>query len=274
MINLRFGGVNVELHAAGRHAAQPDRPEQRVPDQPGSAAHRGHEHHRQYGEQRCRGEFHRGSAPFQDYATFLVTGRLNLFQANEIDGNTTSGLVPTQLLNSPSVRGASPGRHLRDLAGWCGHRSDRRRPDRRQRHQLHDLRDRGSAERGARPKGSSTPRSATSTSAARPTTCSWSPRPARAIFRSGLGMDNVTINSLTISSLRANRDATNSNVTVEPVDRQPADRWRRENTNVNVGMPRACSTFANYPSHDSSRCRHRRLLRRSTATIINPQINP
>ena len=37
-----------------------------------------------------------GSAPFQDYATFLVTGRLNLFQANEIDGNTTSGLVPTQ----------------------------------------------------------------------------------------------------------------------------------------------------------------------------------
>ncbi len=50
-----------------------------------------------------------GSAPFQDYATFLVTGRLNLFQANEIDGNTTSGLVPTQLVNSPSSSGASPG---------------------------------------------------------------------------------------------------------------------------------------------------------------------
>ncbi len=50
-----------------------------------------------------------GSPPFQDYATFLVTGRLNLFQANEIDGNTTAGLVPTQLVNSPSSTGASPG---------------------------------------------------------------------------------------------------------------------------------------------------------------------
>ena len=28
---------------------------------------------------------------FQDYATFLVTGRLNLFQANTITGNTTAG---------------------------------------------------------------------------------------------------------------------------------------------------------------------------------------
>ena len=46
-----------------------------------------------------------GSPAFQDFATFLVTGRLNLFQANEIDGNTTSGLVPTQLVNStPSLR--------------------------------------------------------------------------------------------------------------------------------------------------------------------------
>ncbi len=34
----------------------------------------------------------RAQPAFQDYATFLVTGRLNLFQANKIDGNTTAGL--------------------------------------------------------------------------------------------------------------------------------------------------------------------------------------
>ena len=50
-----------------------------------------------------------GQPAFQDYATFLVTGRLNLFQANEIDGNTTSGLVPTQFVNPPSSSGDSAG---------------------------------------------------------------------------------------------------------------------------------------------------------------------
>ncbi len=32
----------------------------------------------------------------QQSVTFLVNGRINLFQANEIDGNTTTGLTPTQ----------------------------------------------------------------------------------------------------------------------------------------------------------------------------------
>ena len=125
------------------------------------------------------------SPAFQDFATFLVTGRLNLFQANEIDGNTTSGLVPTQLVNSTVEHRAFAGRHVCDLARWCGHRPDRQRPRRRQRHQLHDVRDRRSAQRGRRRKGSSTPRSATTTSAARPITFSWSPPPAREISRSG-----------------------------------------------------------------------------------------
>jgi hypothetical protein len=34
----------------------------------------------------------------QQSVTFFVGGRINLFQANEIDGNTTSGLVPTQFV--------------------------------------------------------------------------------------------------------------------------------------------------------------------------------
>ena len=50
-----------------------------------------------------------GQPAFQDYATFLVTGQLNLFQANEIDGNTTSGLVPTQFVSPPSSSGDSAG---------------------------------------------------------------------------------------------------------------------------------------------------------------------
>jgi len=33
---------------------------------------------------------------FQDSVTFAVNGRINLFQANEIDGDTATGMVPTQ----------------------------------------------------------------------------------------------------------------------------------------------------------------------------------
>jgi len=37
-----------------------------------------------------------GTTDFQESVTFLVAGRINLFQANEIDGDTGSGQVPTQ----------------------------------------------------------------------------------------------------------------------------------------------------------------------------------
>lgn len=40
---------------------------------------------------------------FQDAVTFVVNGRINLFQANEIDGDTAAGLVPTQF-TPPSTR--------------------------------------------------------------------------------------------------------------------------------------------------------------------------
>ena len=49
------------------------------------------------------------TAPFQDFATFLVTGRLNLFQANTITGNTTAGLVPSQFPNQTTPTTADPG---------------------------------------------------------------------------------------------------------------------------------------------------------------------
>ena len=81
-----------------------------------------------------------GSPPFQDIATFLLTGRLNLFQANSINGNTTSGLVPTHLVHLAVAGTNLAGGHLPDLPGRCGHRPDRQRPRRRQRHQLHHAR--------------------------------------------------------------------------------------------------------------------------------------
>lgn len=42
-----------------------------------------------------------GTLP-QDSVTFLVAGRINLFQANEIDGDTAAGMVPTQFV-TPAV---------------------------------------------------------------------------------------------------------------------------------------------------------------------------
>ena len=39
---------------------------------------------------------------FQDAVTFVVNGRINLFQANEIDGSTGTGLVPTQFIQPAS----------------------------------------------------------------------------------------------------------------------------------------------------------------------------
>src|SRR5271157_787765 len=38
----------------------------------------------------------------QQSVTFVVNGRINLFQANEIDGDTATGMVPTQFVVSPT----------------------------------------------------------------------------------------------------------------------------------------------------------------------------
>ncbi len=49
------------------------------------------------------------SAPFQDMVSFVAAGRLNLFQANTINGNTTSGLAPSQFAGTTPSTGLSPG---------------------------------------------------------------------------------------------------------------------------------------------------------------------
>jgi len=52
----------------------------------------------------------------QQSATFLVTGRINLFQANAIYGNTSSGLAPTQF-NSAAADTAAGGTYVVSQAG-------------------------------------------------------------------------------------------------------------------------------------------------------------
>src|SRR5262249_3581197 len=50
-----------------------------------------------------------GQPAFQDMATFEVSGRLNLFQANEIDGNSDPALLPSQFASTTPSSGLSPG---------------------------------------------------------------------------------------------------------------------------------------------------------------------
>ena len=62
----------------------------------------------------------------QQSVTFVVNGRINLFQANEIDGNTTTGLVPTQFVSPPHRRPAC----CRAVPTWSPTWEEASRPDR------------------------------------------------------------------------------------------------------------------------------------------------
>ena len=58
------------------------------------------EHHLEQSDHRRRYVLDR--QPIQQSVTFVVNGRISLFQANEIDGNTTTGMVPTQFISPAS----------------------------------------------------------------------------------------------------------------------------------------------------------------------------
>ena len=178
----------------------------------------------------------RATAPFQDYATFLVTGRLNLFQANSITGNTTDGPGPVAVPQPDHAHDVGPGRHVRHFARRPSDRADRQRAGGRQRDQLHDLRHRRSRSTSAASEGQLDAKiSNFYIGGQTDNVLLVAPSGSRNISF-GLGMDNVTINSLAISSLTANRDATQFAGHRQPVDRQPVDRRRRQSdTNVNVG---------------------------------------
>ena len=194
-----------------------------------------------------------GQPPFQDFATFLVTGRLNLFQANEIDGNTTgqgtsTSLVPTQFAGSTPSSGVSAGgTYVISQGGSQGTG------------QIGTVRILGSATNfttlvdeyplGQTPIEGALDAKINSFSIGGETNnvLLIAPSGSRNIAF-GLGMDNVIINSLLISSLRANRDATNSTVTVSRSIGNMLIGGPVENTNVQAGYFQSLFADANFPA--------------------------
>ncbi|AMV40051.1 hypothetical protein [Planctomyces sp. SH-PL62] len=60
----------------------------------------------------------------QQSVTFLVTGRINLFQANQIDGNTANGLAPTQFdatADTPTAGGTYLVSQAGEVTGQIGY---------------------------------------------------------------------------------------------------------------------------------------------------------
>ena len=213
-----------------------------------------------------------GSAPFQDYATFLVTGRLNLFQANQIDGNTTTGLVPTQLVNSRSSSGNSPGGTYVISQGGAATG------------QIGDVRVGGNATNFTTLVTEDPLNVAASEGQLDAKISNYyiggqtqnvlliAPSGSRNIAF-GLGMDNVTINSLSIASLRANRDALSSNVTVSRSIQNLLIGGDVQNTNVNVGEQQSLFTFVNLPPTNPFGSGTGAFFGEPPPTVANPQTN-
>jgi hypothetical protein len=214
-----------------------------------------------------------GSPAFQDYATFLVTGRLNLFQANEIDGNTTAGLVPTQFSTGVAPGSESIGGTYVVSQGGAATG------------QIGDVRVGGSATNFttfvtedplnvAAAEGQLDAKiSNYYVGGQTQNVMLVAPSGSRNIAF-GLGMDNVTINSLAISSLRANRDALSSNVTVSRSIGNLLIGGDVQNTNVNVGESQSLFTFANSPPSSLFAAGHGVFFGDPPPTVANPQTNP
>jgi hypothetical protein len=213
------------------------------------------------------------SPPFQTFATFLVTGRLNLFQANEIDGVTTSGLVPTQLVNSTSSTGLSPGGTYVISQGGAATG------------QIGDVRIGGNATNFTT-LITEDPINVVNAEGQLDAKISnfyiggqtknvllVAPSGSRNISF-GLGMDSVTINSLAISSLRANRDALNSFVTVSRSIGNLLIGGDVENTSVNVGESQSLFAFSSTPPSNPFAAGTGVFFGQPPPTLINPQTNP
>jgi hypothetical protein len=181
---------------------------------------------------------------YQDYATFLVTGRLNLFQANSITGNTTAGELPTQFV--PGTTTVNPGGTY--VVSQGGPATG----------QIGNIRIGGNATNFT----AIVTEDAVDTIAAEgqldaklsnfyiggetDNVSVVAPSGARNISF-GLGMDNVLINANVISSLRANRDITNSTVTVSRSIGNLIDGGDLTNSQINVGESQSLFSIANTP---------------------------
>jgi hypothetical protein len=208
----------------------------------------------------------------QDYATFLVTGRLNLFQANTITGNTTSGLLPTQFgTSTPST--ASPGGTFLISQGGVATG------------QIGDVRIGGNATNFttfitedpisvAAAEGQLDAKISNYYIGGQTQNVMLVAPSGSRNISFGLGMDNVTINSLAISSLRANRDAINSNVTVSRSIGNLLIGGDVTGTNIAVGQLQSLFTFANSPPTTLFSSGTGVFFGDPPPTVANPETNP
>jgi len=192
---------------------------------------------------------------FQDYASFQVAGRLNLFQANSITGNTTTSLLPTQLVNTPAVNGLAPGgTFVISQGGTVQEETTGGGPT----GQIGDIRIGGAATNftalvtedpinAIAAEGQLDAKLANFFIGGQTNNVLLITPSGSRNISFGLGMDNVTINSNIISSLRANRDATNSNVTVSRSIGNLLIGGDVTNTNVNVGESQSLFSDVAFP---------------------------
>jgi hypothetical protein len=212
-------------------------------------------------------------ATFQDYATFLVTGRLNLFQANSITGNTTAGLVPSQFPNQTTPTTSTPGGTF--LVSQGGPATG----------QIGDVRVGGTATNFTT-LVTEDPLNVEAAEGQLDAKISnfyiggqtdnvllMAPSGSRNIAF-GLGLDNVTINSLAIQSLRANRDALDSTVTVSRSLSNLLIGGDVTSTNVNVGQGQSLFTFTNVPATIAGEAGSGVFFGDLPPTVATPQTNP
>jgi hypothetical protein len=213
------------------------------------------------------------TSPFQDFATFLVTGRLNLFQANSITGNTTAGLVASQFPNQTTPSSSAPGGTFLISQGGAATGA------------IGDVRVGGAATNFttfvtedplnvAAAEGQLDAKISNFYIGGQTNNVMLlAPSGARNISF-GQGMDNVTINTNIISSLTANRDAIDSNVTVSRSIGNLVIGGDVQNTNVNVGEQQSLFTFANFPPSSVFASGTGIFFGNLPPTVANPQTNP
>lgn len=216
-----------------------------------------------------------GSAPYQDMVTFLVNGRLNLFQANSINGTTTSGLVPSQFNGSSTTSSnlAPGGTYLISGGGSFGTG------------QIGDVRIGGNATNFT----TLVEEYALTTTPAEGALDAkisnffvggetnnvilMAPSGSRNV-QFGLGMDNTIVDSLAIQNLRINRDATNSTVTSERSIQNMNIGGNVEDTNIQAGYQMSLFAESVYPSTSPFTSGSGVFFGNSPPTITNPVVSP
>jgi hypothetical protein len=195
----------------------------------------------------------------QQIATFLVSGRLNLFQANEIDGNTTPAntttktptAVPTQFLpggpTAPTPAGDQPGgTYVVSMGGAVTG-------------QVGDIRIGGNVTNFTAFALATDVFTIPNDLVVDPKVSNFfiggetnnviliAPGGSRNVYF-GLGMDNTQINTQFIQNLQANRGALNSSVTVDRTIGNMGIGGDVVDTNIQVGYAQTLASYANVPS--------------------------